>query len=93
MEKLKPGMISSDEPGVYLEGKYGIRCENELLVRNDELNEYGQFLSFETLTMCPFDLDLIDVDFLIELIEQRNDDLENKDEVEEATPEMMKSFF
>lgn len=66
MEKLKPGMISSDEPGVYLEGKYGIRCENELLVRNDELNEYGQFLSFETLTMCPFDLDLIDINYLNE---------------------------
>lgn len=39
------------------------------------------------------DLDLIDVDFLIELIEQRNIDLDNKDEVEEATPEIMKSFF
>ena len=65
-EALKPGQITSDEPGIYLEGKYGIRCENELLVVKDELNEYGQFLSFDTLTLCPFDLDLIDVNYLNE---------------------------
>ena len=61
---LKPGNILSDEPGIYLEGKYGIRCENMLLVQKEELNEYGQFLSFKTLTMCPFDLRLIDKDYL-----------------------------
>lgn len=65
-EALKPGQITSDEPGIYLEGKYGIRCENELLVCKNELNEYGQFLSFDTLTLCPFDLDLIDLDYLNE---------------------------
>ena len=63
-EALKPGMIFSDEPGIYIENKYGIRCENMLLVKKDELNEYGQFLSFETLTLCPFDLDLIDSKYL-----------------------------
>lgn len=63
-EPLKPGMIFSDEPGIYIENAYGIRCENMLLVKKDELNEYGQFLSFETLTLCPFDLDLIDKKYL-----------------------------
>ena len=66
VEPLKPGQITSDEPGIYLEGKYGIRCENEILVKKDELNEYGQFLSFETITLCPFDLDLIDINYLNE---------------------------
>ena len=63
-EPLRKGNIFSDEPGVYLEGKYGIRCENLLLCREDEKNEYGQFLSFETLTMCPFDRKLIDKRYL-----------------------------
>ncbi len=63
---FKPGQIVSDEPGIYLEGKYGMRCENMLLVRKDEKNEYGQFLKFETLTMCPFDIELIDKKYLDE---------------------------
>ncbi len=64
--ELKPGMICSDEPGVYFEGKYGIRCENMVLVVKDEYNEYGQFLRFETLTLVPFDLNLIDRKYLDE---------------------------
>ncbi len=64
--ELKPGMICSDEPGVYLEGKFGIRCENMVLCVKDEMNEYGQFLRFDTLTMVPFDLNLIDKDYLDE---------------------------
>ena len=63
-EPIVPGMIFSDEPGVYLEGEYGIRCENLVLCVEDEKNEYGQFLKFETITMCPFDLDLIDPHYL-----------------------------
>ena len=63
---LKPGMVCSDEPGVYFEGKYGIRCENMILCVKDEANEYGQFLRFETLTMVPFDLNLIDGQYLDE---------------------------
>ena len=63
---LKPGMVCSDEPGVYFEGKYGIRCENMILCVKDEANEYGQFLRFETLTMVPFDLNLIDKQYLDE---------------------------
>jgi Xaa-Pro aminopeptidase len=57
---LQTGMITTDEPGVYVEGEYGIRIENELVVRKDVKNEYGQFLRFETLTMAPIDMDLID---------------------------------
>ncbi len=61
---LEPGMITTDEPGVYLEEKYGIRIENELLCVADEKNEYGQFLRFETITCCPIDLDGIEPSLL-----------------------------
>lgn len=56
---LEEGMITTDEPGVYLEGKYGIRTENELICLKGEKNEYGQFMYFETITYVPFDLDAI----------------------------------
>ena len=56
---LLPGMVTTDEPGVYMEGKLGIRTENELLCVEDKENEYGQFLCFETVTMCPIDLDAV----------------------------------
>lgn len=56
---LEEGMITSDEPGLYLEGKYGIRTENELLCRKGVKNEYGQFMYFENLTFVPIDLDAI----------------------------------
>ena len=57
---LEEGMITTDEPGVYLEGKYGIRTENELVCRKAEKNEYGQFMEFENITYAPIDLDGID---------------------------------
>ena len=50
-----------DEPGVYIEGAYGIRIENELACKKAEKNEYGQFLCFETITYAPIDLDAVDV--------------------------------
>ena len=53
---LEPGMVTTDEPGVYIEGAYGIRIENELLCVADEENEYGQFFRFEHLTLCPIDI-------------------------------------
>lgn len=56
---LEEGMITTDEPGVYLENEYGIRIENELLCRKAEQNEYGQFLRFETITYAPVDLDAV----------------------------------
>ncbi|TQQ84807.1 M24 family metallopeptidase [Peptacetobacter hominis] len=56
---FEDGMIITDEPGIYIEGEYGVRLENELLCRKGTLNEYGQFMYFETITFVPFDLDAI----------------------------------
>lgn len=56
---LEEGMVTTDEPGVYLEGKYGIRTENELVCHKGEKNEYGQFMYFENITYAPIDLDAI----------------------------------
>lgn len=57
---LEAGMVTTDEPGVYLEGEFGIRTENELICVEDEKNEYGQFMRFETVTYAPIDLDAVD---------------------------------
>ncbi len=59
---LEEGMVTTDEPGVYIEGAYGIRIENELVCRRAEKNEYGQFMCFETITYAPVDLDAVDAD-------------------------------
>ena len=61
---LREGNIFSIEPGVYFEGKYGIRCENLVLCKKVLKNEYGQFMDFEVLTLVPFDRDLIDTKVL-----------------------------
>ncbi|MBQ1377436.1 MAG: aminopeptidase P family protein [Lachnospiraceae bacterium] len=58
------GMITSDEPGVYLDHRFGIRHENELLCRVEEETEYGEFLGFETITYCPFDLEAVNPELL-----------------------------
>ena len=71
---LEEGMITTDEPGVYLEGKYGIRTENELVCRKAEKNEYGQFMYFENLTYVPFDLDAIDPKQMTEVEKKRLND-------------------
>lgn len=57
---FEEGMVTSDEPGIYIEGSHGIRIENELLCRKGIKNEYGQFMYFENLTYVPIDLDGID---------------------------------
>lgn len=61
---LEPGMITTDEPGVYIEGSHGIRIENELLCVEVGTNEYGTFMGFEPITLAPIDLDGIDVKYL-----------------------------
>ena len=61
---FEEGMVTTDEPGVYLEGEYGIRTENELVCCKAEKNEYGQFMKFETITYAPIDLDAIDPELL-----------------------------
>lgn len=52
---LRPGMITSDEPGIYRAGSHGIRIENLLLVEERDKIKYGTFYGFETLTLCPID--------------------------------------
>lgn len=61
---LEIGMVVTNEPGVYEDGKYGIRIENELVVRKAFENEYGTFLDFETITYAPIDLEGIDINLL-----------------------------
>ncbi|WP_152395876.1 aminopeptidase P family protein [Paenibacillus guangzhouensis] len=63
---LEKGMIITNEPGIYLEGKYGIRIENMMLVAQDEKTEFGQFMKFEAITYCPIDLAGIHIDMLTE---------------------------
>ena len=63
---MEAGMITSDEPGVYIEGSHGIRTENLVLCVEDEKNEYGQFLRFEYLTYVPIDLEVIDREIMTE---------------------------
>ncbi len=61
---LEEGMITTDEPGVYVEGSHGIRIENELLCKNAEQCEYGQIMEFETITYAPIDLDCVNAAML-----------------------------
>lgn len=56
---LEVGMVTSNEPGFYLEGAFGVRLENLTVVKEVATNSYGRFLRFETLTMVPFDLDAV----------------------------------
>jgi Xaa-Pro aminopeptidase len=61
---LEPGMLTADEPAVYRQGEYGFRTENLILCVEDELTDYGQFLRFETVTLCFIDTRLIDTELL-----------------------------
>ncbi len=61
---MQPGMLTSNEPGVYREGQYGIRIENLMITVEKEATEFGQFLGFETVSLCPIDQSLIDVTLL-----------------------------
>lgn len=67
---LEAGMLFSDEPGVYKPGRHGVRLENDLLVQEDCVNEFGRFMKFETVTFCPFEPELILTDLLNE--EEKN---------------------
>ena len=56
---LEPGMIITDEPGVYIAGSHGIRTENELMICEGETTAYGRFLYFKPITLVPIDLDAV----------------------------------
>lgn len=68
--RLEKGMIITIEPGIYREGKHGIRTENMVLVAEDEKTEYGQYMCFEPITLCPISLKGIKPDMLTE--QERN---------------------
>ena len=59
-------MVCSNEPGIYCEGRYGIRIENLVAVQKDSSNEFGDFYRLETLTLCPLDTRAVIVDMLTE---------------------------
>jgi len=61
---MAAGMITSNEPGLYRPGKWGIRIENLVLAQQHSITEFGGFLSFETLTLCPIDTRCIDLTML-----------------------------
>ncbi len=61
---LQPGMITSNEPGLYYEGRYGIRCENLIVTEKAMTTEFGDFYKFATMTLFPFDLRLFDTNIM-----------------------------
>ncbi|HEX2920144.1 MAG TPA: aminopeptidase P family protein [Bacteroidales bacterium] len=61
---LQPGMVVTDEPGIYRQGLHGIRTENMLLCVEDEVTEFGNFLKFNTLSLCYIDTSLVDISLL-----------------------------
>lgn len=61
---MLPGMITSNEPGLYLSDRYGIRCENLVLTVDAMETEFGRFFKFEELTLCPFDRSLFDTSIM-----------------------------
>ncbi len=63
---LEPGMVTSDEPAIYREGRYGFRTENLILCVDDNETDHGRFLKFETVTLCHIDSSLIEVSLLDE---------------------------
>lgn len=85
---LKPGMVTSDEPGIYRTGKHGIRIENLLLtVASDIDSEFGEFLHFEPLTLVPYERELIDTAMLTDE-ERRQIDLYHRMVLDRLSPRL-----
>ena len=82
---FEEGMITSNEPGFYLEGSYGIRTENMIVCVKDKKTEYGQFMRFENLTMVPYDVDAMDMSMLTEVDKVRINDY-HKEVYEKISP-------
>lgn len=79
---MEKNMVTTIEPGIYLENKYGIRLENEVISKKIFENEYGEYLDFETITLVPFDSDAIIYEYLDESekewLKKYNDKIINK---------------
>jgi len=92
---LTPGMLTSDEPAFYRNGEYGFRTENLILVVEHQETEFGKFLKFETVTLCPIDLHLINKDLLsAKEIEWLNNYHANVyDKIEDSLSENEKSWL
>ncbi len=84
---LEAGMVTSDEPGIYIEGSHGIRTENLTVCVKDEKNEYGQFMKFEFLTYVPIDLDAIDKSLM------RPEDIEHLNQYHKAVYEKISPYL
>ena len=84
-QELLPGMVTSNEPGIYREGSHGVRHENILLCKELEENEFGRWLGFETLTLCHIDTSAI-VASLLERGEIEWLNLYNKSVYEKMVP-------
>mgnify|MGYP003079565994 FL=1 len=84
---LEEGMLTSDEPGLYIEGSHGIRTENLSLCRKAEKNEYGQFMCFENMTFAPIDLDAVDISVM------EPSDVRNLNEYHKAVYEKLSPFM
>ena len=84
---IEEGMVTSDEPGVYIEGEFGIRIENEIVCQKDFDNEYGTFLKFDMLTVVPIDLELVDVNYLDSV------DIERLNKYQERVYQTLEPYF
>ncbi len=84
---LEEGMITSNEPGLYIEGSHGIRTENLILCKKAEKNQYGQFMEFEHLTMAPIDLDAVD-ETLLDETDKRRLNAYHRDVYEKIAPHL-----
>lgn len=84
---LEEGMIVSDEPGLYIEGKFGIRHENLVMVRKGDKNEFGRFMYFEELTMVPFDKNAIDMSLM------SDEDIKNLNRYHEKVYKAISPYF
>lgn len=65
--KIEPGMVLSNEPAFYREGEYGIRTENMIVCVEKQATQFGKFFGFETLSLCPIDSRLIEIELLTEI--------------------------
>lgn len=84
---LKPNMVMALEPGIYREGKYGIRLENNVYITEDCVNEYGTFYRFQTMSYVPFERELIDLDMLT------NADIDWINEYHQKTLELLTPYL